>query len=88
MDLKSYSCWDDYTKARDEMFAATDSSWAPWFVANSEDKKKVRLNIISHLLSKVPYKDTPREKVKLPDRKKLNKYKSPDYPFKFIPEKF
>ncbi|HEY6009311.1 MAG TPA: polyphosphate kinase 2 [Geobacteraceae bacterium] len=88
MDLKSYSCWDDYTKARDEMFAATDSSWAPWFVANSEDKKKVRLNIISHLLSKIPYKEAPREKVKLPDRKKLNKYKSPDYPFKFIPEAY
>ena len=88
MDLKSYSCWDDYTKARDEMFAATDTSWAPWYVAPSEDKKKVRLNIISHLLSRIPYKDTPHEKVKLPDRKKLNKYKSPDYPFKFIPEKF
>jgi polyphosphate kinase 2 len=88
MDLKSYSCWDDYTKARDEMFAATDTPWAPWYVALSEDKKKVRLNIISHLLSRIPYKDTPHEKVKLPDRKKMNKYKSPDYPFKFIPEKF
>jgi polyphosphate kinase len=86
MDLQSYSRWDDYTKARDEMFAATDSAWAPWYVANSEDKKKVRLNIITHLLSRIPYKEAPREKVKLPDRKKLNKYKSPDYPFKFIPE--
>jgi polyphosphate kinase 2 len=88
MDLMSYSRWDDYTKARDEMFAATDSSWAPWYVARSEDKKRVRLNIISHLLSKVPYKELPREKVKLPDRKKLNKYQSPEYPFKFIPETF
>jgi polyphosphate kinase 2 len=88
MDLKSYSCWDGYTKARDEMFAATDSPWAPWFVANSENKKSVRLNIISHLLSKVPYKKVPHEKVKLPERKNLNKYKSPDYPFKFIPEVF
>ncbi len=88
MDLKSYSRWDDYTRARDEMFAATDTSWAPWYVANSEDKKRVRLNIISHLLSRVPYKEAPREKVKLPDRKKLNKYKSPDYPFKYIPEVF
>ncbi len=50
MDVKSYDRWDDYTKARDEMFAATDSSWAPWFVARSEDKKRVRLNVISHLL--------------------------------------
>ena len=88
MDLESYSRWDDYTKARDEMIAATDTAWAPWYVANSECKKKVRLNIISHLLSKVPYKKTPRGKVTLPDRKKLNKYKSPDYPFKFIPDAY
>jgi polyphosphate kinase 2 (PPK2 family) len=86
MDVKSYTRWDDYTRARDEMFAATDSSWAPWYVANSEDKKKVRLNIISHLLSKIPYETLPREKVKLPERKNLGKYQSPDYPFKFIPE--
>jgi len=86
MDLKSYDRWDDYTKARDEMFAATDTSWAPWFVANSEDKKRVRLNIIAHLLSKIPYKKIPREKVKLPKRRVNHKYKSPDYPFKFIPE--
>ncbi len=59
MDLKSYDRWDDYTKARDEMFAATDSSWAPWFVARSEDKKRVRLNVISHLLKHVPYKAPP-----------------------------
>jgi polyphosphate kinase 2 len=88
MDLKSYSRWDDYTKARDEMFATTDTAWAPWFVANSENKKKVRLNIISHLLSNIPYEDLPRDKVKLPDRKKLGKYQSPGYPFKFIPEVF
>jgi len=88
MDLKSYSRWDDYTRARDEMFAATDTSWAPWYVANSESKKKVRLNIISHFLSKIPYEELPREKVKLPERKKLGKYQSPDYPFKVIPEVF
>ena len=87
MDIQSYTRWDDYTEARDEMFAATDTAWAPWFVANSEDKKRVRLNIIAHLLSKIPYKKTPREKVKLPKRK-IGKYKSPDYPFKVIPEAF
>ena len=86
MDLKSYSRWDDYTKARDEMFAATDSAWAPWYVANSENKKQVRLNVIHHLLSRIPYEEVPHEKVKLPDRKKLDRYKSPDYPFRFIPE--
>jgi len=85
MDIKSYTRWDDYTRARDEMFAATDTAWAPWFVANSEDKKKVRLNIISHILSKIPYEELPCEKVRLPARKNLGKYRSPDYPFKFIP---
>jgi polyphosphate kinase 2 len=88
MDIKSYSRWDDYTKARDEMFAATDTAWAPWYVARSESKKKVRLNIIRHLLSKIPYEELPREKVKLPERKKLGKYQSPEYNFKVIPEVF
>jgi polyphosphate kinase 2 len=88
MDVLSYTRWDDYTKARDEMFAATDTSWAPWFVANSEDKKHVRLNIISHLLSKVPYKKIRQEKVKLPKRQTGKKYKAANYPFKFIPENY
>ncbi len=88
MDLKSYSRWYDYSRARDAMFAATDTSWAPWFVANSEDKKRVRLNIISHLLSRIPYKEAPREKVKLPDRQKAHGYTDPDYPYKLIAEKF
>jgi polyphosphate kinase len=69
MDLKSYTHWDDYTKARDDMFTASDTAWAPWYVAISNDKKRVRLNIISHLLSQVPYESPPREKVKLPKRK-------------------
>jgi len=88
MDLKSYSRWYDYSRARDEMFAATDTSWAPWFVANSEDKKKVRLNIISHLLSRIPYEDVPREKIKLPERQKALGYREPDYAYKFVPEKY
>jgi len=87
MDLKSYDRWDDYTKARDEMFAATDSPWAPWYVARSEDKKKVRLNVISHLLGKVPYKSVKAEKVKLPKRK-VGRYKAKDYPFKYVEERF
>ena len=88
MDLKSYSRWFDYSRARDEMFAATDSPWAPWYVAKSEDKKRVRLNIITHLLGRIPYKEAPREKVKLPDRGKAHGYVEPDYPYKFVPEKF
>ena len=54
MDLKSYSRWYDYSRARDEMFQATDTPWAPWFVAKSDDKKRARLNIISHFLTKIP----------------------------------
>ncbi|HET9023514.1 MAG TPA: polyphosphate kinase 2 [Burkholderiaceae bacterium] len=87
MDLKSYDRWDDYTRARDEMFKATDSSWAPWFVARSEDKKRVRLNVISHVLKQVPYKAQPNEKIKLPKRK-IGKYKAVDYPFKYVPERY
>jgi polyphosphate kinase 2 len=87
MDLKSYDRWDDYTKARDEMFAATDTSWAPWYVARSEDKKRVRLNVINHLLAQIPYKEAPREKVKLPERK-IGRYKAADYPYRYVPEKF
>ena len=59
MDLKSYTRWDDYSKARDDMFLATDTAWAPWYVARSDDKRRARLNIISHLLSKIPYKEVP-----------------------------
>ena len=69
MDIKSYTRWDDYTKARDDMFAATDTAWAPWYVARSDDKRRARLNIISHILSRIPYQSPPREKVKLPKRK-------------------
>ena len=86
MDLKSYSRWCDYSRARDEMFAATDTAWAPWYVARSDDKKKARLNIISHLLSRIPYEEAPREKVQLPKRQKAGDYREPDYPFKIIPE--
>ncbi len=88
MDVKSYSRWYDYSKARDEMFQATDTSWASWYVARSDDKKKARLNIISHLLSSIRYKEAPREKVKLPKRQKAGGYREPDRPYKLVPEKF
>jgi polyphosphate kinase len=86
MDLKSYGRWYDYSRARDEMFKATDTPWAPWFVIRSDDKKRARLNAITHLLKQIPYQDTPREKVKLPERQKPHGYKEPDYPYKFVPE--
>jgi polyphosphate kinase 2 len=88
MDLESYSRWFDYSRARDEMFAATDTAWAPWYVVRSDDKKRARLNVISHLLSRIPYKKAPREKVKLPKRQKAGDYREPDYPFKFVEEKY
>ena len=86
MDLKSYSRWYDYSRARDEMFQATDSSWAPWYVVRSNDKKRARLNVISHLLKHIPYQELPREKVKLPERQKSHGYKEPDYPYKYVSE--
>jgi polyphosphate kinase 2 len=88
MDLDSYSRWYDYSRARDEMFAETDTPHAPWYVARSDDKKRARLNIISHLLEKIPYKNAPREKVKLPDRQKAHGYKEPDYPYKYVEARF
>src|SRR5262245_10403706 len=63
MDLKSYTRWNDYTWARDEMFEATHTRHAPWYVVNSDDKKRARLNLITHLLDQIPYKAAPREKV-------------------------
>ncbi len=88
MDLKSYSRWYDYSRARDEMFKATDTGFAPWYVAHSDDKKRLRLNVISHLLGKIPYKALPREKVKLPKRQKPGGYRDPKYPFKYVDETF
>jgi len=88
MDLKSYSRWYDYSRARDEMFAATDTDFAPWYVARSDDKRRARLNIITHLLRKVPYKSAPREKVKLPKRQKAGGYRERDYPYRYVKERY
>ena len=87
MDIKSFNLWDEYTVARDAMFKATDTAWAPWFVARSEDKKRVRLNIISHLLKQIPYKEIHVEKVDLPKRK-IGKVKPTKYPFRYVEERF
>ena len=88
MDLESYSRWYDYSRARDAMFAATDTDIAPWYVAHSDDKKRARLNIIRHLLSQIPYEELPRQKGKLPKRQKPGDYREPDYPFKIVPETY
>ena len=69
------------------MFKATDTPWAPWYVVHSDDKRRARLNIISHVLKHIPYKETPREKVKLPERLKAHGYQEPDYPYNVVPNR-
>jgi polyphosphate kinase 2 len=86
MDLSSYGHFYDYSRARDEMFLASDTAWAPWFVVPSDNKKRARLNCIHHLLSHIPYEQPKRDKVKLPKRQDPKGYKEPDYPFKFVPQ--
>jgi len=74
MDLPSRSKWFEYSRARDRMLAATDSKHAPWYIVPSDDKKRARLNCISHLLKQIPYKRLQREKVKLPKRSMKGSY--------------
>ena len=88
MDMKSYSRWYDYSRARDAMFAATDTPDTPWYVVDANDKRRARLNCISHLLSQVPYEEVPREKVKFPKRQAKGDYVEPDYPYRRVPEIF
>jgi polyphosphate kinase 2 len=88
MDLKSYSRWHDYTRARDEMFLKTDTAWAPWRVAKSDDKKRARLNIITDLLKQISYETTPRPKIELPRRDKAHGYVESNYASKLIPKVF
>jgi len=86
MDLKSYSRWYDYSRARDDMFAATDTAHAPWYVARTDDKRRGRLNIIRHLLEHVPYEDLPKPKVKFPKRQKRGNYTEREHAYKFVDE--
>jgi polyphosphate kinase len=77
MDLESHQRWYDYSRARDEMLLATDTSYAPWYIVNADDKRRARLNCISHLLSLIPYEEIEREKVKPPQRQKPHGYIEP-----------
>jgi polyphosphate kinase 2 len=90
MDLESFRRWYEYSRARDLMFKATDTKHAPWYIVHSDDKKRARLNCVSHLLSKIPYGKVPREKVKLPKRKNKGAYDD-QAPLKgrhYVPEKY
>jgi polyphosphate kinase len=85
MDLKSYSRWYDYARARDDMFAATDTAWAPWHVVRTDDKRRGRLNLITHLLTQVPYTPLTPKAVTFPDRQDSGDYTEPDLTSRLIP---
>jgi polyphosphate kinase 2 len=86
MDLESHHRWYDYSRARDEMFEATDTDFAPWFVVPADDKKRARLNVISHLLSRIPYKTVQVKPQKLPKRQKPHGYREPQLRVRVIPQ--
>ena len=88
MDLKSYGRWFDYSRARDDMFAATDTELAPWYVVRSDDKRRAHLNLIRHFLSRIPYKSVPREKIRLPKRQSRGDYREPDRPMRYVDETY
>jgi len=88
MDLESHRRWYDYSRARDAMFAATDTPQSPWHVVQTDDKERARLNCISHLLTAVPWKRIPQEKITLPKRQGPHGYKEPDWPYRWIPQKY
>ncbi|AXK71763.1 polyphosphate kinase 2 [Lysobacter sp. TY2-98] len=88
MDLKSYSRWYDYSRARDAMFEATDTEHAPWYVANTDDKRRGRLNIIRHLLEHIPYEEIERERVHFPKRQKRGDYVESKHPLRYIEQRY
>jgi polyphosphate kinase 2 len=88
MDLKSYSRWYDYSRARDAMFTATDTAWAPWFIAQTDNKMRGRLNIITHLLSQIPYQPLAQRDITLPKRQRADGYVQPRLPLRYIPTPF
>jgi polyphosphate kinase 2 len=90
MDLESFRRWYDYSRARDKMLEATDTKHAPWYLIRSDDKRRARLNCISHLLGLIPYKKAPREKIKLPKRSEKGSYddQASLKGHHFIPEKY
>ena len=89
MDLESRSRWMEYSKAKDAMFAHTDTKQVPWYVVNADNKKKARLNCISHVLSQIPYKASDMKPVELPDLPSDKGYVRPPLDYQtFVPEKY
>jgi polyphosphate kinase len=88
MDLEAQARWYDYSKARDAMFEATDTPECPWYVVPSDDQRRARLNCITHFLSLIPYEEVPREPIKFPERQEKGKYVEPNYPYRYVPQKY
>jgi polyphosphate kinase 2 len=88
MDLEAHRRWYDFSRARDEMFAKTDTPETPWNVVDSNEKRRARLNCISHFLSLIPYEEVPRPKIVLPERQPAGDYVEPDYPYRFVPSRY
>jgi polyphosphate kinase len=88
MDLEAHRRWYDFSRARDAMFAATDTVESPWYVVDANDQRRMRLNCIAHLLSLIPYQEVPREEVKLPKRQPPGDYVEPPYRYRYVPEKY
>jgi polyphosphate kinase len=88
MDVEAQARWYDYSRARDAMFTATDTKESPWYVVPSDDQRRARLNCIAHFLGLIPYEEVPRKPIKFPKHQSKGKYKEPDYPFRYIPEKY
>jgi len=88
MDVEAQARWYDYSRARDAMFAATDTPDCPWYVVPSNDQRRARLNCITHFLSLIPYKEVPREPIKFPKRQAKGDYKEPNYPYHIVPQKY
>ena len=88
MDLESHRRWYDYSPARDDMFAASDTDFAPWYVINSGDARQAPLNCIAHRLTTIPYRELPREKVKLGERQSPDVYVEPQWRRRGVPEMY
>lgn len=88
MDLESHRRWYDFSRARDAMFEATDLPETPWYVVDSNDQRRGRLNCITHMLSLIPYYEVPHDKVELPERNGPEGYIETKHPFRYVPGKY
>ncbi len=88
MDLEARARWVDYAEAKDHMFAYTDTKECPWWVVHADDKRTARLNLISHLLSQIPYEEVPEEKIKLPPRQERSYVRPPEDSQSFVPARY